>query len=412
MPSASAANSVLACCDLKILLMTMAKELDSNRKTGKSAMRRTPRPTMTDVAKLAGVSQSTVSMVLNNVTSARLSPETRSKVLDAALSLGYQLAHTTRPDPALLLKSLQMPQGKSPDVRQRRLIVYLVDEISTSPHPVVSVDGARDAAWENDCVLSVAVTHGNPEQEKAIIETALCNPLLLGFIYSAIFTRRVQLPAALTDIPTVLLNCHDESQKHPTVVPGELSGGHAATEHLINAGHERIGFINGEPWMEAAKDRLKGYRRALATADLPYDPALVRDGDWMSGTGFDATLSLMAQPRPPTAIFCANDLMAVGALEALKTLNLRVPDDVSLMGYDDQEISRHTHPPLTTVLLPNYEMGRSAVDSLLGEIHQTHGTYNSGSKSRRLLLKVDCPLVERQSVARITPPPDASPPMP
>lgn len=183
---------------------------------------------------------------------------------------------------------------------------------------------------------------------------------------------------------------------------GELAGGHVATEYLIAAGHRRIGFVNGEPWMEASKDRLKGHRRALATADLPFDPSLVCDGDWMSGTGFDAALSLMACARPPTAIFWANNLMTVGVLEALKSLGLLVPDDISLMSYDDQEISRHTHPPLTTVLLPNYEMGRSAVESLLNEIHQDHATHqNTGQKTRRLLFKVECPVVERQSVQRV-----------
>jgi LacI family transcriptional regulator len=377
----------------------MASSRNPDKKTGKASQRRAPRPTMTDVAKLAGVSQSTVSMVLNNVASARLSSETRSKVLDAALSLGYQLSQSARVDPAQLLRSLQMPPAKAPDVRQRRLIVYLVDEISTSPHPVVSVDGARDAAWEHACVLSVAVTHGNPEQEKAIIETALGHPLLLGFIYSTIYTRRVQLPAELGNTPTVLLNCHDDTHKYPTIIPGELSGGHAATDQLIAAGHKRIGYINGEPWMEAAKDRLKGYRRALATADLAFDPAMVRDGDWMASTGFEATLSLMAEAKPPTGIFCANDLMAVGAIEAIKSLGLKVPEDVSVMGYDDQEISRHTRPPLTTVLLPNYEMGRSAVESLLHEVHQSEAAYGAqSSKARRLLLKIDCPVVERQSI--------------
>jgi LacI family transcriptional regulator len=361
-----------------------------------------PRPTMTDVAKLAGVSQSTVSMVLNNVTSARLSAKTRGTVLDAALALDYQLTVLARPSAAQLRKSLQDPATTLNDVRQRKLIVYLVDELSTSPHPAVCVDGARDAAWKHDCVLSVAVTHGNPDQEKAIIETAMCNPLLLGFIYSAIYTRQVQLPDILENLPTVLLNCHDDRHKHATVVPGELAGGHAAADFLIAAGHSRIGFINGEPWMEAAKDRLKGYRRALATADLPFDPTMVREGDWMSGSGFEATLSLMAEPRPPTAIFCANDLMAIGALEALKSKNLRVPQDVSLMGYDDQEISRHTHPSLTTVLLPNYEMGRCAVESLLSEIQRGHTDAKPQTQSlttRRLLVKVDCPIVARDSVA-------------
>ncbi len=136
-----------------------------------------------------------------------------------------------------------------------------------------------------------------------------------------------------------------------------------------NAGHRRIGYINGEPWQDAARDRLKGYRTALATADLPFAPELVREGDWSSGLGFEQTLSLMREPNPPTAIFCANDLMAIGAIEALKQLGLRVPEDVSVLGYDDQEIARHTHPPLSTVVLPNYELGRWAVETLLQEEH-------------------------------------------
>ena len=338
---------------------------------------------MTDVAKAAGVSQSTVSMVLNDVAGSRLSAETRISVLRMAAELGYRLPGRQF--------------GAASVAARRSLIGYLVDEISTSPHPVVSVDGARDAAWEHDCVVAVLVTHGNAEQEAAAIASLQANPALLGIVYSTIFTRQVSVPTTLLGIPTVLLNCHDDTAKLPAVVPGEVSGGHAATEHLISMGHTRIGFVNGEPWMEASKDRFKGYRRALATADLPFDPALVRDGDWMSGTGFDATLSLLKEPRPPSAIFCANDLMALGALEAIKQLGLRVPDDVSVMGYDDQEISRHTHPPLTTLVLPNYEMGRAAIELLM-----VVATGDERQRPRRAITKVDGPLVLRDTVARMT----------
>lgn len=336
---------------------------------------------MTDVAQAAGVSQSTVSMALNNVAGARLSPETRARVLGAAVTLGYRLPRR------------EVQPAASPQLRH--LIGYLVDEISTSPHPVVSIDGARDAAWEQGCILQVAVTRNNAEQEAATLAALLGNPALLGIVYSTIFTREVHVPPQLADVPTVLLNCHDADKRHPAVVPGEVAGGHSATEFLIQQGHTRIGFINGEPWMEAAQDRLKGYRRALATADLPVDPALVLDGDWMSGTGFDGALRLMRLERPPTAIFCANDLMALGALEAVKQLGLRVPEDVSVMGYDDQEISRHTHPPLTTLVLPNYEMGQAAVESLLRLAQQPGDT----ERPRRALTKIDGPLVRRESVA-------------
>ncbi len=341
----------------------------------------TRRPTMTDVAKAAGVSQSTVSMVLNNMPGARLADSTRATVLKVAADMGY--VHTRRSGAAA---------AKAVSPTRNKVIGYLVDEISTSPHPVVSLDGARDAAWEHECLVTVAVTCNNPEQTQAAIDMMLSLPDLIGVIYSTIFTREVEVPQRLRQVPLVLLNCHSPGSRLPTVVPGEIGGGQAATEHLLALGHKRIGFINGESWQEAAEDRLKGYRRALATADLPFDPALVRDGDWMSGSGFEHTLSLMNEARPPTAIFCANDLMAVGAIEALRQLGLRVPEDVSVMGYDDQEISRHTHPPLTTMVLPNYDMGRAAVELLFDVID---GTVNP----RRNLLKVDCPLVERDSVA-------------
>ncbi len=351
---------------------------------------------MTDVAQAAGVSQSTVSMVLNAMIGARLSPATRTRVLAAATTLGYRLPRReATPAPAVALAGTAATPGL-----QRPLIGYLVDEISTSPHPVVSVDGARDAAWDHGCLLQIAVTRSNPEQEAAAIAALRAHPALLGIVYSTIFTRATTLPEALRGVPTVLLNCHDANAGAPAIVPGEVAGGHAATEHLIAAGHRRIGYVNGEPWMEAAQDRFKGYRRALATADLPFDAALVRDGDWMSGTGYEATLSLMAQPRPPTAIFCANDLMALGALEALQQLGKRVPEDVALIGYDDQEISRHTHPPLTTMLLPNYEMGRAAVEALLALVAQPGGPVDATARSRRAMLKIDCPLVERDSVRR------------
>jgi LacI family transcriptional regulator len=204
------------------------------------------RPTMTDVAKLAGVSQSTVSMVLNHTPGMRMAEATRTRVLKAAGELGYQLPKR---------------EDLSQEPGHRNLIVYLVDEISTSPHPVVSVDGARDAAWQHDCVLSVSVTRNDAEQTDVLLRALLGHPSLLGVVYSTIFTRQVDVPAALADVPTVLLNCHSPSSKYASVLPGEVGGGQAATEHLIAQGHSRIGFINGEAWMEAAEDRFKGYRR-------------------------------------------------------------------------------------------------------------------------------------------------------
>ena len=115
------------------------------------------------------------------------------------------------------------------------------------------------------------------------------------------------------------------------------AGGQSATEHLIRHGHTRIATIMGEPHMSAAQDRLKGYRRALATADIPFDPDLVADGNWSASAGYDATVKLLSLKTPPTAIFCQNDRMAIGCYEALKEAGLRIPQDMSVVGYDDED---------------------------------------------------------------------------
>jgi LacI family transcriptional regulator len=330
---------------------------------------------MTDIAKLAGVSQSTVSLVINHMSGAKVSKGTRETVLRIARELGYPVERHAHHAAA----------------QSRNLIVYLTDELTTSPHAMQTIDGAKDAAWEHDCLVAVFATRGDPELEAAVCARMLDHPALLGVIYSTIFTRAVTVPAALADTPTVLLNCHTRDRGHASVVPSELLGGYAATMHLIEHGHSRIGFINGEHWIEAAAERLKGYRQALSTADIPFDPALVRSGDWQVAAGYDNALSLLDLPQRPTALFCANDLMAIGALDAARERKLAVPRELSVVGYDDQDIARYTHPPLTTVLLPNYEMGHWAADSLIAQVRANHAS--------KAVIKMECPLVARDSVA-------------
>jgi LacI family transcriptional regulator len=136
-----------------------------------------------------------------------------------------------------------------------------------------------------------------------------------------------------------------------------VAGGRRATQHLIDLGHRRIGMITGEPWMEAARDRQKGFRAAMNAAGLMVESDLIRQGNWSASSGYDGTRHLLAHPVPPTAIFCQNDRMAIGCYEALKEAGLSIPEDMSVVGYDDEEISRHLHPKLTTVVLPHRAMG-------------------------------------------------------
>ncbi|MGO9421852.1 LacI family DNA-binding transcriptional regulator [Roseiarcus sp.] len=328
---------------------------------------------MIDVAAEARVSQTTVSLVLNHADGARLSPETRQRVIKAAAKLGYQ----------------PVRRGGAPAASAATTIGFVCDELSTDPWTAIGLDGVREKAWSHGLTVTVMATRGDADMEAAALAQLAALPLA-GLVYATINTRLIDAPAWASPAPLVLLNCHAAGGAFASVVPGEVAGGHAATDVLIRAGHRRIGYINGEASMEAARHRLRGYRQALATADLPFDPDLVREGNWEPLSGYEATRALMALAHPPTAIFCANDLMAVGCYEALRELGLRIPDDVAVMGYDDREIAQHLHPPLTTVLLPHFEMGSIAAEWLIDAA--------AGSPARPRQVKVECPIVMRKSV--------------
>jgi LacI family transcriptional regulator len=336
--------------------------------------------TMMDVARVAAVSQSSVSLVLNGMTGARISDVTRQRVIEAARELGYSLPFNRK--------------SGQPDVTGRDTLVYFVDEISPNPFPVQTLDGIRDAAWEAGFLVAGYVTRSDRQLETATTESILRNRALIGVIYSTIFTRHIELPHAFAGVPTVCLNCYTGDPATVSIIPGEVVGGHNATSYLIDRGHRRIAFINGETWMDAATQRLKGYRQALATADIPFDASLVRQGNWLPLSGYQLTHELLNSPKPPTAIFCSNDMMAIGALEAIHERGLSVPDDISVIGYDDHELARYTRPPLTTVVLPNYEMGRRAAEVLID-------IAINGKQPAARLLKIDGPISERSTVKAI-----------
>jgi LacI family transcriptional regulator len=330
---------------------------------------------MTDVAREAGCSQATVSLVLNHNETIKISATTRERVFAAARTLGYSAASAP-------IAAADVAGGP---------IGFVVDQLSTSPEAVVAIEGARQAAWGEARVLLVAQTQSDPQMEPKTLETLVARDVS-ALIYMTIFTREIEAPAYLDalGIPVVLLNCFTADRRFPAVVPGEIAGGQSSTTYLIRNGHQRIGTIMGEAFMSAAQDRLEGHRRALATADLPFDPELVAEGNWSASAGYDATMKLMALKDPPTAIFCQNDRMAIGCYEALKERGLRIPEDISVVGYDDEEISRHLHPRLTTSILPHRAMGQWAFEQIEAA---------AAPRDRYPLTKLECALVERDSVA-------------
>jgi LacI family transcriptional regulator len=212
-----------------------------------------------------------------------------------------------------------------------------------------------------------------------------------GIIHAAMYHRAVDPPADCREVPTVLLNCYSEDGSWPSVVPDEVSGGRTATDVLLSRGHERVGFINLHPELPAAVGRLQGYKRALEAHGLPFDDSLVRDGDGTARSGYYLAAGLMRAPDPPTAIFCGNDQTAMGAYESLKERGLRIPQDVAVVGFDNQElIAVHLRPALSTVALPHYEMGRWAVEYLID------CAARGGTPPTRHA--IGCPYVRRESV--------------
>lgn len=335
------------------------------------------RPTMVDVAKLAGVSQATVSMVLNETGGTRVQEGTRKLVRDAAEKLGYRVW-------------MRAAVGNG----GIKAIGFVIDDHTSNPIVNKAIDAARQLAWENGAVLVVLSTQGDDALRAAALEL-LSAHRVVGVIFAAFFTREYALPQKMEAVPSVLINCFTKADTAPAILPAHAQGADAAVMHLVAAGHRRIGFINGEDWMIASRDRLKGYKRALKRAGIDFDPNLVRSGNWLLSGGHDCTRELLSLAEPPSAIFCASDNMAIGCYEAVKEAGMRIPEDISVVGFDDDLTARYLDPPLTTILVPHEDMGRRAVTYLFAK----HSRTDTAASSIVGRLQIECPLVERNSVA-------------
>ncbi|PZM08965.1 LacI family transcriptional regulator [Rhizobium tubonense] len=331
---------------------------------------------MMDVARAAGCSQATVSVVLNNSNDIKISSDLQARVVNAARSLGYGAASPIR------RAALQELRGGC--------IGFIVDQLATTPEAVNAIEGARQESWEDEVTILIGQTQGRAENEKRVLDRLL-RADVQGIVYMSIFTRRVALDPSFHDVPVpvVLLNCYANDNRFPCVVPDEVNGGRSATEALINLGHKRIATICGETFMEAAQDRLTGYRQALARGGLPFDSRLVVDGDWTPTSGYEATRKLLSMPQRPTAIFCQNDKMAMGAFDAIRDAGLEIPRDISVIGYDDDELARHLRPQLTTNDLPHRAMGGWAVRQLEKDSFRVQTGYR--------VHRIACSFVERAS---------------
>nr|BFE60559.1 LacI family DNA-binding transcriptional regulator [Dactylosporangium thailandense] len=306
------------------------------------------RVTITAIAREAGVSVPTVSRVLNGRSD--VSPQTRERVEAILREHGYR-RRTARNKPAANLIDLVFNDLDSPWAVE---IIRGVEEVAhaTGIGTVVSAIHDKPASarqWLQN--LRARATDG------VIFVTSDVTPPLHAEL------RRLDIPLAVIDpagVPTIDV---------PTVGATNWAGGLRATEHLLSLGHRRIGFIAGPKRLLCSRARLDGYGAALAAAGLDTDPSLIQQGDFYHESGCSGAEALLSLPEPPTAIFASSDQMAFGAYEAVRRRGLRVPDDVSVVGFDDLPESRWTSPPLTTVRQPLAEMGLLAARTVLRMAH-------------------------------------------
>ena len=339
---------------------------------------------MSDVAAAAGVSLTTVSLVLNQKAGA-IPERTRSRVLKAAADLAYR--------PNALAAGLRHQASET--------IGFVSDFIASTPHAGALVQGAQDAAWKAGKLLLMVNTEGDSDVENRALESLLARQVD-GLIYASMYHHIVEIPAVAFEVPCVLLDARSSDLSISSVAPDEHGGGFVATNHLLEHGHTRIGFIGSVDPIPAATERLDGYRDALAAHSVAFDARLVEKAAPDHEGGYEAAKRMLEQSDRPTALFCFNDQVAAGASRAARESGLRIPRDLSLVGFDNQAlVALLIDPPITTVQLPHYEMGRWAVEHLLRQIDVPSST---APEQHRM----PCPLVSRRSVAAPTKAEDAS----
>jgi LacI family transcriptional regulator len=306
------------------------------------------RATLAEVAALAGVSQSTVSLVLNAVPDSRIAAATRKKVLKAAETLEYRKGPTKRHA-----------------IGSNSVVGLVIDEMSSNWLAAALVDEIRDLCWEREADLLVSSTRGQPEiEEIAINRLMLLAPV--GLIYASLFPRLATPPTTLlSSTNAVMVNCYEREGILPAAMPDFYDAAFKSVLHLFSIGHTRIGFLNHESWHIFSQRRNEGYKAALAKCGLALDRNLVRHLNGSPDEGYRGACEMLAQGDRPTAILCGNDRMAFGAYDAVRAMGLKVGKDVALVGYDDHDLARHMHPPLTTIRNPYPEMARWAVEQLL-----------------------------------------------
>jgi LacI family transcriptional regulator len=337
--------------------------------------------TLKDIAEHIGVSISTVSLVLNDRDAGRVKPDVAERIRSTAATMGYV--------PNQLARSLK--------TRQTHTLGLVSDQVATVPFAGHILAGAQRAAWARKYLLLLIDTAGDDALQAPAVQSLLQRNVE-AMIFATAYHRVVDVPVIPASVPVVVLDgrASDEGGEADFVVPDEVAGARGAVEYLIRAGHRRIGFCNvPDGYPLAASLRREGYEDALRAAGIPVDESLVVTAvDPSTASALEPARELLSRDDRPTAMFCFGDQVAMGFYQVAMALGLRVPSDLSIVGFDNQQfVADALSPGLTTVQLPHDEMGVWAIERALARISgELDGVPRDG-------FLMPCPLVVRESVA-------------
>ncbi|MGN8132995.1 LacI family DNA-binding transcriptional regulator [Paenarthrobacter sp. 22069] len=310
-----------------------------------------PRVTLADVAERARVSRTAASLILNGRENTRMSDDARRRVFDAAEELNYR--------PNLMARGLRMEKSAT--------IGFVSDRIASTRYAGPMIRGALGAARERDHTLFVTETEGDLQEQARAIEALLDRQV--DALILATVTGKIIMPGRHLPVPLVVLNGSAGPGEYVSVLPDEEAGGRQAAMHLIELGHRRVhilGTSESQYWTVPVRRRIGSLLSEFARAGVEVVQVSLDRPVWDFEAGLDTAGRAVAEHGPVTAVVALNDTLAAGAYQGFRQAGLRIPDDVSLVSFDDDEIVSVLRPELTTVALPFEAMGRRAVEIALG----------------------------------------------
>ncbi|ELA6779584.1 substrate-binding domain-containing protein [Vibrio alginolyticus] len=332
--------------------------------------------TMKDIAKLAGVSTSTVSHVINKTRF--VSEEISERVNNAAKELNYYA-------PSALARSLKVNRTKT---------IGMLVTTSTNPFFGEVVKGVERSCYHKGYSLILCNTEGDNERMRQSINTLLqkrVDGLIL--MCSSLEGERIDVFERYPDIPVVVMDWGPMLFTSDKIQDNSLRGGYLAAKYLIDCGHTEIGCITGPLIKHQAQMRYEGYKRAMNEAALEFNANWIIESDFECEGGYQAFKKMAQRGALPSSIFVSNDMMAMGVINAANELDIKVPDDLSIIGYDDIHIAKFMSPSLTTIHQPKYRLGQAAVETLVRKLDE--------KSTEAQVVQLEPTLVERKSVKRL-----------